>query len=122
MAAYIQQNADTPGSRRGSESAGKKAFEEGPADAGCGGGSGAGASCCRDGSPPQRPLPGIRRLTAGIDLDGRTRDGLLRTWLRLPHDFRMEPRVRREDREILLLSRMLTLNEQEAAWALASAD
>ena len=86
------------------------------------GGSGAGALCCQDGSPPQRPLPGIRRLTAGIDLDGRTRDALLRTWLRLPHDFRMEPRVRREDREILLLSRMLTLNEQEAAWALASAD
>jgi hypothetical protein len=42
-------------------------------------------------------------------------DRLRRTRSRLLHDFRMEPRVWREDREILLCSRMLSLNEQEAA-------
>src|SRR5215470_7115169 len=42
-------------------------------------------------------------------------DRLRRTQSRLLHDFRMEPHVRREDREILLCSRMLSLNEQEAA-------
>jgi hypothetical protein len=41
-------------------------------------------------------------------------DGLLRTLSGLLHDFRMEPRVWREDREILLCPRMLPLNEQEA--------
>jgi hypothetical protein len=34
------------------------------------GGPGAGASCCRDGKSATAALPGIRRLTAGIDLDG----------------------------------------------------
>jgi hypothetical protein len=42
-------------------------------------------------------------------------DRLRRTRSRLLHDFRTEPRVRREAREILLCSRMLSLNEQEAA-------
>jgi hypothetical protein len=38
-----------------------------------------------------------------------------RAWRRFPHDFRMEPRAGREHRQILLFSRVLTLNEQEAA-------
>ena len=42
-------------------------------------------------------------------------DRLRRTRSRLLHDFRTEPRVWREDREILLCSRMLPLNQQEAA-------
>jgi hypothetical protein len=54
MAAYIQENADTPGSCRGPESAGKKAFEEARRMRAAAGGSGAGALCCQDRSPPQR--------------------------------------------------------------------
>src|SRR5690348_13591668 len=41
--------------------------------------------------------------------------GLVRTLSRLLHDFRMAPYVGCEDCEILLCSRMVPLNEQEAA-------
>lgn len=56
--------------------------------------------------------PEARRCTSsGTPIPDRSP----RTWLRLLNDFRIEPRARREDREIDLCSRVLVLNNQETA-------
>ncbi len=58
-----------------------------------------------------QPQPNPRAATQCVT--GRTPGRSLRSWRRLPHDFRMEPCGRREHRQVLLLSRVLPLNEQE---------
>src|ERR1017187_4587019 len=63
----------------------------------------------------QRPRPASTGAALVLSWTDRIPDRSLRAWLRLTNDFRIAPRVRREDREIRLFSRVLALNEQETA-------